>query len=435
MLVLWILGLALPAVEAIPSDCAPFSCALLDSIEGAWCCERLEAAEYTPELPIPASEMIQVPWMQMQVGVDIRFESYRNQDSWRLVLLMDSILVIAREVDDPIILDLECDPAHMSVSPFGSHFLIYHDPQPYADDYLLTVVDIESGRVQPIWISDHIAPPPQHFSCMVTDEGAVMADIFQGGWMIHASHGDVPIPEMPRCWFATSCGNLIALQSKKDYSSPTEIFVMTSDGDTVMVFNPGRNNPIPAFSPSGDVLINAGELGISLFGMETGTLLYAYIFDASNQVPVISNAGLFWACSFGAYPCNNKTVLAGSIPAPFCTNVVLEDQSEFWSYPRALAVSDSGHVLCSMELDVKGLPGMIRYLLVDLGGEPLWFSRPLLPTAGSMIPTRNVRENPYSELAPYPLIETPLLADISSGGCIIAYWDYDGLRIVTLSNQ
>lgn len=212
--------------------------------------------------------------------------------------------------------------------------------------------------------------------------------------------------------------------------------IITSLGDTVNSFYPARDYPIPAFTPSGQVLIIANGLGVSLFATYTGDLLYSCLSERAEQVPVLSPSGNYWACSFGGYPYHrmNESILVGSTTEPYTTSIIFENHSESWDHTRAIAVSDSGHVICSLTLGVDGLPELIRYLLLNRHGEPAWFSEPLFTSAGSLIPYMNARRAPNDEAVPFPYIDTPLLADVSSDGRRIVYWDYENMVVIDFSD-
>lgn len=441
------------------------TCMLLDSISGTWYSEQFSIAETTVDIPINIPQGRKSPCGQGRVGIDIRFENTQSatqalllrsgfvsfmesilkeshasnfEQKWRMIMLLDSSLAVLRENMEPEIININGDPGYLSVSPCGSYALIYDSPEYERSEGMLTKVNLISTKASSLITEDSMYMSLRRFGCFVTDRGLIIVRRFRNGPLVYTSLANDSYEHWEMMEISDRLKNL-PIATTVDYisyinetsSGLIEAIVLDLNGNIVSRFLTMRVYPKMILSPDGDKLIVSSELGVCIYNTFTGELVRESIYGEADEAPIVSHSGSFWACSFRSslqYPDCGHSVIAGTIDSNDRVNIVLADYSEFWTEPRALAVSDYGDVLCVLRFDVPGYPGSIRrYILVDLEGNPLWMSEPLFPSVGVIQSTGNAR-GPFSSVL-------PKLADISQDGDRILLFDYSHLRIIELNTH
>ncbi len=441
------------------------TCMLLDSIFGTWYSEQFSIVETTIDIPIDIPQGRISPCGQGRVGIDIRFEDAQSaaqaqllssgyesiietilgisrtlnpEQKWRMIILLDSSLVVLRENMEPETIDLNGDPGYLSLSPVGSYALIYDSPEYERSEGMLTKVDLISTKTSYLITEDSMYMSLGRFGCFVTDRGLVIVRRFRNGPLVYTSlandsyeHWEIMeiSDRLERLPIATTVYYISF--TNETSSGLNEAVVLDFNGNIVSRFLTMRIYPKMVFSPDGTKLIFSSELGVSIYETVTGELIRENIYGEAKNAPVVSHSGLYWACSFRSslqYLDSGHSVIAGPTEGNDTINIVLADCSEFWTKPEALSISDEGDVLCVLHFDVPGYPGSVRrYVLVDIAGNPLWMSEPLFPSVGVIQSTGNAR-GPFNSVL-------PKLADVSQDGDRILLFDYSHLRIIELNPQ
>lgn len=439
------------------------TCLLLDSISGSWSSEYYSIVERTFDLPVDIPQSRLSLCGQGHIGIDIRFEDiteslrlrFRQSDrfsiikfmldaihssnleseNWRILILLDSTLVVWRESLEPEKIQLDGDPGYFSLSPEGRFALIYHIPGYDQVEGMLTRVNLIKKSLSSVRTASTMFMSAGRFGCSVTDGGLIIIRRFRGGSFVYrkldADSSDFwEMPEvedrLERLPIATTEDYLAFANNTS--SGLNEIVILDNQGNDLFRFRTMRVYPKIVFSPDGASLVISSELGVSVYHSMSGELIREDIHGNASGDPVVSSSSTYWACSFRSClqdPDCEWSVIAGPLADRDPANVVLADYSKFWTKPKVLSVSDRGDVLCVLMFDAPSMPESIRrYVLVDSRGNPLWISEPMFPSTGTILPTCNA-PGPYSSVL-------PMLADVSSNGDRIILFDYSCLRVIEL---
>ncbi|MFO7950312.1 MAG: hypothetical protein R6U36_08080 [Candidatus Fermentibacteraceae bacterium] len=446
---------------------APSACRLADSLGGSWCSERFELREEAYDLNVDVTAARTSPCGRLQLGVDLRFvgkaeplrhlllsegrpvtagllarlapESLPGDDPWRALVMLDSSMVVVYGGAYRTAVELGAAAEYLTMSPGGRRALVRSDLGTEPSGAAVLSLDPVSADVSSLFVGGRRRMFARHFGCAVSDAGLVLSGTGDGAVEVH-------VPEGENSWDTrylhgadarferlrvTSAGGVTVLAGRRRWGL-AEVLVLGPEGHDLARFEPLRESPRPALTPDGEHLVLLSGMGASIFGTFSGRLEREHLIGQAVGPPVVSPGSARWAGTFEGgdwvRTAPGRRIVVGDLSGEGAWQEVFADGSRHWAYPRVLAVSDNGDVLIRLVLKVPGMPrGIRRLLLVGSGGEPLWMSEPLWPAAGGARPTRNI-----SGLGDAGL---PSLADLSSDGRRVVFFDYSGIREVTLLSK
>ena len=454
-----------PAVHVYENqEALQMTCALLDSVPGAWYSTDNTFTESVvasfPDFPLCSTS----PYRQSITGIDVRFENsmflssiqgnstvellsaylsrpwtyMASPEAWRVVYLKGDSLLITRQGIDQERIPLDNGSDFISFSTDGNFALVYFVPESANMPASLVTVDLTNGNIRPFNIDDPGFMSSGRFDCFVSNSGCVYLKRFFTGPVLFVPDSSLSgvVIELP-----DTDGRLGTLTSAStsEYSTGVfpgecglpEIELFDHEGSVVSRVTPFRQYPMASFPSDGRTIAVSSELGVSVFDVHTGEMVSECIYGSANSPAVISSSGLYWACTFNHslfHPQRGFSIVSGFLDGSGPAVVQFTDTSDFWSAPEVLSLSDRGDVLCRVNLDVPYQPeSVIRYFLVDSTGSPVWISEPYFPSAGYVIPAENVR-GPYISVM-------PRLADMSSDGNMVLLFDYETVRLLILDQD